>query len=85
METIERKDVQERFDRITEIFSDMVTKAQKSSLRRCPYKNRFSECTAKFQCALQGAAPGERGLLPCLGDDKFGYCEAWTDQPLKGE
>ena len=59
MSAIKQRDVQARYDRITEIFSDMVSHAQRTALRRCPYKNRFSECTAKFKCALQGDAVGE--------------------------
>ena len=83
MESIDQQQVQDRIDRISEIFSDIVVKAQKSAARRCPYKNRFSECTAKFKCGLQGGTVGDNGFLPCFGEDKFGYCRAWTNEPIE--
>ena len=76
-ETINPRDYQERLDRITEIFSDMMQKADEVSTHRCPYKNRFDHCTAKFGCRNQRPATvaGERYL--CAADDKLDYRSAW--------
>ena len=40
----------ERLGRIEELFSSMIDTAMEVSTRRCPYKNRFDQCTAAFGC-----------------------------------
>ena len=44
---------QERLDRIGEIFSSMMVTVDDLPTRRCPYKNRFDQCTAQFGCRNQ--------------------------------
>lgn len=77
MEKIDKRDYQERLDRISEIFSDMMRHADELSTQRCPYKNRFDQCTAKFGCQNQRkpAIHGEAYL--CVADDKLDYRSAW--------
>jgi hypothetical protein len=78
---IDKEEYQKRLDRITELFSDMVRHADELSTHRCPYKNRFDECTAKFGCRNQ-RRPGEAGkLLLCAADDKLNYRSAWEIDP----
>lgn len=54
----------------------MVTVADLST-RRCPYKNRFDECTARFGCRNQRWPEGRDERKLCSGDDKLDYRGAW--------
>ena len=79
MQKIDKEAYQKRLDRITELFADMMVHADEQSTYRCPYKNRFDECTAKFGCRNQ-RRPEEKGeLLNCGGDDKIDYRPAWQE------
>jgi hypothetical protein len=72
---------QARVDRVTELFGSMIVVADELSTRRCPYKNRFDECTAKFGCRNQRRPAEPGGLKRCGGDDKLDYRGAWeTDK-----
>ena len=77
MPKIDPEEYRKRLDRITELFASMVVHADELSMTRCPYKNRFDQCTAHFGCRNKGRAalPGE--LPPCKGDDKLNYRSAW--------
>jgi hypothetical protein len=77
---------QERVDRMTELFGSMIAVADELSTRRCPYKNRFDQCTAHFGCRNQrrptappdGPVRGRNDSLKlCAGDDKLDYRNAW--------
>lgn len=81
MQKINKEDYQKRLDRITNLFSEMVTHADEQAQQRCPYKNRFDECTAKFGCRNQRRARPERDLLMCGGDEKLDYRRAWEVAP----
>ena len=59
-----REEYQKRLDKISELFSSMVNHANEQSAYRCPYKNRFDQCTAKFGCRNQ-RRPSKEG---------FGWC-----------
>jgi hypothetical protein len=76
-EPIDPKAYQERLDRIGEIFSTMMVTVDDLVGKRCPYKNRFDQCTAGFGCRnqLKPRNPGE--LRVCGGDDKLDYRSAW--------
>lgn len=74
-----KADYQERLDRITSIFADMVKHADEVSLTRCPYKDRFSQCTAKFGCRHQDRS-GDDAIV-CTSDDKLDYRTAWEMDP----
>jgi hypothetical protein len=69
--------VQERFDRLTAIFAEMMVTVAASATHRCPYKNRFDRCTAQFGCRNQRRPPDPGGLKVCGGDDKIDYRGAW--------
>ena len=77
MEKIDKWDYQERLDRISEIFSAMMSHADELSSERCPYKDRFNQCTAKFGCRNQSKPPVTGDLFLCVGDDKLDYRSAW--------
>ena len=53
MKKIDKSAYQARLDRITELFENMAPHATEQSSFRCPYKNRFNECTAVFGCRNQ--------------------------------
>ena len=77
MQKIDKHEYQQRLDRITEIFSQMIQHADELSAERCPYKNRFDQCTAKFGCRNQAKPPNPGEPLLCVGDDKLDYRSAW--------
>ena len=68
---------QRRLDQVSELFGSMIETAADQATRRCPYKNRFDQCTAHFGCRNQRRPlnPGE--LKVCGGDDKIDYRSAW--------
>ncbi|MBM3802994.1 MAG: hypothetical protein FJW26_11895 [Acidimicrobiia bacterium] len=72
-----REELQQRLDRISNLFASIVAHADEQSTWRCPYKNRFDRCTAQFGCRNKRKA-GAAGELPlCIGDDKLDYRPAW--------
>ena len=77
MEKIDPAEYQKRLDRLTEIFSGIVTHADELSKARCPYKNRLDQCTAQFGCRNKRKAKAEGALPACAGDDKLDYRGAW--------
>jgi hypothetical protein len=82
METeTDKEGYQKRLDRITEIFADMVTHADTQASERCPYRNRFDECTAKIHCRNQAPPRPEGELLMCGHDGGFDYRDAWESDP----
>ncbi len=81
MTKLDKKAVQERIERITAIFSDMVHHADKISQERCPYRDRHDHCTAKFRCRNQAADASEPSVIACLHDGKFDYRTAWESDP----
>ncbi len=80
MQKIDKHEYQKRLDRIFEIFSGMMQRADELSSLRCPYKSRFDQCTAKFGCRNQGKPAVEGGLFRCVGDDKLDYRSAWETE-----
>ena len=83
MEKIDRAEYQERLDRLTEILTGIVSHADVTSLTRCPYKNRLSQCTAGFGCRYKRKNP-ESGKPPmCVSDDKLDYRSAWETEQAK--
>ena len=77
MRKIRPEEYQQRLDRIADLFTDMVIHADKLSTMRCPYKDRFDQCTAQFGCRnkRKPLAPGQ--LPVCVSDDKLDYRKAW--------
>lgn len=76
MKKIDKAEYEKRLSKITQIFEDLVVHADEQSTYRCPYKNRFDQCTAKFGCRNQRKIDEGTGLL-CVGDDKLDYRSAW--------
>ena len=77
MQKIEPEEYQRRLDRIAELFADMVVHADELSTRRCPYKNRLDQCTARFGCRNKRNPLGPGQLPVCASDDKLDYRGAW--------
>ena len=81
MKKIDKAEYEKRLNKITQIFEGLVTHADVQATYRCPYKNRFDHCTAKFGCRNQRKIDEGTGLL-CVGDDKLDYRSAWEiDDP----
>jgi len=77
MEKIDPREYQKRLDRLTEILEAIMVHADELSTYRCPYKNRFNQCTAHFGCRNK-RKPQALGELPvCVSDDKLDYRKAW--------
>jgi len=74
---IDPAEYSERVDRITDLFSSMMDTANELVTRRCPYKNRFDECTANFGCRNQRKPETSGGLKRCASDDKLDFRSAW--------
>lgn len=77
MEKIDRLEYQKRLDQITDLFAGMVRHADELSRGRCPYKNRFDQCTASFGCRNKRKPATTGGLPICASDDKLNYRSAW--------
>ena len=77
MEKIDPAEYQKRLDQLSEILIGIAQHADVTSLMRCPYKNRLSQCTAEFGCRnkRKNPEPGQRPL--CVSDDKIDYRPAW--------
>jgi hypothetical protein len=70
---------QQSLERIGEIFGAMMLTVDDLVGHRCPYKNRFDQCTAGFGCRNQRKARQPGQLKICGGDDKLDYRSAWQD------
>ena len=77
MQKIDEQEYRKRLEQISDLFSGMIRHADELSTERCPYKDRFDQCTAKFGCRNQGKPPTPAGLFVCTGDDKLDYRSAW--------
>lgn len=76
MKKIDKTEYEKRLNKITQIFEELVVHADEQATYRCPYKNRFDHCTAKFGCRNQRKIDEGTGHL-CVGDDKLDYRSAW--------
>jgi len=81
MAKIDKAEYQKRLDRITEIFSDMVVHADESARHRCPYRNRFDQCTAAISCRNQQPPRAAGEPAQCGHDGRFDYRSAWESDP----
>ena len=82
MSKIDPKDIQQRMDRISEIFTDMVSHAETLSKTRCPYRDRKDRCTAEFRCRNQQNRQADDAPLLCGHEGEFDYRSAWESNPL---
>jgi hypothetical protein len=77
MQKIDRDEYQQILNRLMEILSGMAAHADELSIRRCPYKNRFNQCTAQIGCRNKRKSNVPGSLPVCAGDDKLDYRKAW--------
>ena len=64
--------------RMADIFRDIAQHAEDSTLKRCPYKNAQSRCTAKFGCDNQHFTKNPYQPPACTArDGDLDYRSAW--------
>jgi len=85
MAKIDKRAVQQRLDRITELFAGMVRHADEQSRHRCPYRDRHDHCTAQFSCRNQRRGRGAEAPIACTHDGRFDYRSAWEAKPESHE
>ena len=85
MPKISQEDYQQRLDRLTEIFADIVSHADEQATHRCPYRDRNDRCTAAFSCGNQIAAVEAGAPATCGHDGTFDYSLAWETDPATRE
>jgi len=78
---ISREDYQQRLDRLTDIFSDIVSHADTQAAHRCPYRDARDRCTAAFSCGNRVEAEAEGAAPTCGHDGTFDYSDAWETDP----
>jgi len=81
MAKIDKAAYRQRLERITDLFSDIVTHAADQARERCPYRNRHDECTAAFRCRNQRPPPTPGEAEQCAHDGTFDYRSAWDADP----
>ena len=79
MQRIDPDEYQKRLDRLSEILEGIAGHADVLATFRCPYKNRFDQCTAHFGCRNQRKPQASEDLLHCGGDDQLDYKPAWEE------
>ena len=60
-----------------EIYQEIGDTANQVSTWRCPYKNMYDRCTAKFGCRYQKKTGRIDDLPVCTGSDNLDYRNAW--------
>jgi len=81
MAKIDKAAYRQRLERISNLFSDIVTHAADQARQRCPYRNRRDECTAAFRCGNQQPPAADGGPQQCGHDGTFDYRSAWEADP----
>jgi len=71
-----QKKYNESLEKLFAIMTPIAKHADEQAMFRCPYKNRFDECTAKFGCRNQKKQENGK-LMICVGDDKIDYRPFW--------
>ena len=77
MQKIDPEEYRKRLDQLEEILSGIARHADVQATFRCPYKNRFDQCTAHIGCRNQRKPRSSGELLVCGSDDKLDYRSAW--------
>ena len=77
MTKIDKAAWQQRLDRLGELLSGIVDHADEASRHRCPYRDRFDQCTAAFGCRNQQPPETPGGPARCGHDGTFDYRSAW--------
>ena len=78
MKRIDRHAYEQSIEKLSQIYRDIAAHAQQQSLQRCPYKNKWDQCTARFGCRYQ-RRDGDDVL--CLSSDQLDYRTAWELDP----
>ena len=81
MPKISQEEYQQRLDRLTEIYSDIISHADVQATQRCPYRDVRDRCTAAFSCRNQIPAADKGEPATCGHDGTFDYSDAWEDDP----
>jgi hypothetical protein len=76
---------QERLDRISNLFGELVSHAEVVSQHRCPYRDRDDCCTAMFLCRNQQVADDGTDVFICGHEGTFDYRDAWQSHPRNHE
>ena len=77
MTKIDKAAWQQRLDRLSELLSGIVDHADEASRHRCPYRDRFDQCTAALGCRNQRPSETSGGPARCGHDGTFDYRSAW--------
>ena len=77
MQKIDRADYEKSVEKLGNIFAQITQHAEEQALCRCPYKNRFDRCTARFGCRYKRPADEDDELPICTSDDQLEYRSAW--------
>ena len=85
MPKISQEEYQQRLDRLTEIYSDIISHADVQATQRCPYRDVRDRCTAAFSCGNQIPAVDKGEPATCGHDGTFDYSDAWEDDPAAEE
>ena len=85
MKRIDHVEYKKRLDHLGGILKGIAAHADVQAATRCPYKNRFDECTAKFGCRNQRRnnrqTCSSQPLPLCACDDGLDYRSAWESDP----
>ena len=81
MAKIDKAAYRQRLERISSLFSDIVTHAAAQARQRCPYRNRRDECSAAFRCGNQRPPTAAGAPAQCGHDGAFDYRSAWEADP----
>ena len=81
MEKINPSEYEKRLERMGDILADIAQHADQQALMRCPYKNRFNQCTAQFGCRFKRKPRRQEDLPVCTSDDQLDYRSAWAVHP----
>ena len=81
MAKIDTAAYQKLLDRMDEIYTDMIGHVEESARHRCPYRNRFDQCTAAFSCRSQRPPAAVDEPAQCGHDGAFDYRMAWESDP----
>lgn len=72
MPSIDPAEYRKHLDHLTSTIARMVVRAEELSTRRCPYRNRFDECTAMLACRNKRRAAASN-VPVCGGDGQLDY------------
>ena len=78
---IDPKEYEKRLACMEDLFKGIAKHAEVQAMQRCPYKNRFDQCTATFGCRNKRKPRADGQLPACVSDDRLDYRPAWESDP----